>query len=388
MIKYKVETINDLCIKITDGSHFSPEHEETGEYQMYSVKDMDYNGFLNSDCKMIGKEMFLKLAKSDCRPLKNDILIAKDGSYLKCAFKVKEDLNACILSSIAILRPNIKNIDPDYFVYLMRSKTIKSAMANYVSGSALPRIILSDFKKMKLKMISNVEIQTKISTILSRYDEAIENNNKRIKLLEQMAQNLYKEWFVRFRFPGWQNVEFENGIPSTWHQGRLSELLEFKRGKNITADEMVEGEVPVISAGIAPSGYHIKANVKGTSLTISSSGANAGYLSIHYEDIWAADCMFITEENTKNIYYLYELLNNIRLVILNQQRGAAQPHVYSKDINNLRLWIPNEELREKANKLLEPIHKEIYQLQQANQNLAKQRDLLLPRLMSGKLEVK
>ena len=116
MIEYKVETINDLCIKITDGSHFSPEHEETGEYQMYSVKDMDYNGFLNSDCKMIGKEMFLKLAKSDCRPLKNDILIAKDGSYLKCAFKVKEDLNACILSSIAILRPNIKNIDPDYFV--------------------------------------------------------------------------------------------------------------------------------------------------------------------------------------------------------------------------------------------------------------------------------
>lgn len=387
MIEYKVETINDLCIKITDGSHFSPEHEETGEYQMYSVKDMDYNGFLNSDCKMIGKEMFLKLAKSDCRPLKNDILIAKDGSYLKCAFKVKEDLNACILSSIAILRPNIKNIDPDYFVYLMRSKTIKSAMANYVSGSALPRIILSDFKKMKLKMISNVEIQTKISTILSRYDEAIENNNKRIKLLEQMAQNLYKEWFVRFRFPGWENCEFENGIPKGWHQGKFSELFEFKRGKNITADEMIEGQVPVISAGISPSGYHIEANVKGTSLTISSSGANAGYLSIHYEDIWAADCMFITEENTKNIYYLYELLNNIRPVILNQQRGAAQPHVYSKDINNLRLWIPNEDLREKANKLLEPIHKEIYQLQQTNQNLAKQRDLLLPRLMSGKLEV-
>ena len=84
---------------------------------------------------------------------------------------------------------------------------------------------------------------------------------------------------------------------------------------------------------------------------------------------------------------MYELLNNIRPVILNQQRGAAQPHVYSKDINNLRLWIPNEDLREKANKLLEPIHKEIYQLQQTNQNLAKQRDLLLPRLMSGKLEV-
>ena len=84
---------------------------------------------------------------------------------------------------------------------------------------------------------------------------------------------------------------------------------------------------------------------------------------------------------------MYELLNNIRPVILNQQRGAAQPHVYSKDINNLRLWIPNEELRENANVLFESFHKEIYQLQQANKNLVQQRDLLLPRLMSGKLEV-
>ena len=151
---------------------------------------------------------------------------------------------------------------------------------------------------------------------------------------------------------------------------------------------MEDGDVSVISAGLEPSGYHSTSNVQGVSLTISSSGANAGYLSIHYEDIWAADCMFITEKNTKNIYYLYELLNNIRPVIFNQQRGAAQPHVYSKDINNLRLWIPNEELIENANKLFESFHKEIYQLQRANKNLAKQRDLLLPRLMSGKLEIK
>ena len=241
-------------------------------------------------------------------------------------------------------------------------------------------------KKYKM-FFPTKNIQDKIANILSRYDEAIENNNKRIKLLEQMAQNLYKEWFVRFRFPGYENCEFENGIPMGWHQGRLSELLEFKRGKNITADEMEDGDVSVISAGLEPSGYHSTSNVQGVSLTISSSGANAGYLSIHYEDIWAADCMFITEKNTKNIYYLYELLNNIRPVIFNQQRGAAQPHVYSKDINNLRLWIPNEELIENANKLFESFHKEIYQLQRANKNLAKQRDLLLPRLMSGKLEV-
>lgn len=272
---------------------------------------------------------------------------------------------------------------PKYVYYFLQTMHLEQ----FNAGAGIPTLNQNHLHSLKL-LIHERKYQEVVANILSRYDEAIENNNKRIKLLEQMAQNLYKEWFVRFRFPGYENCEFENGIPAGWHQGRLSELLEFKRGKNITADEMEDGDVSVISAGLEPSGYHSISNVQGVSLTISSSGANAGYLSIHYEDIWAADCMFITEKNTKNIYYLYELLNNIRLVIFNQQRGAAQPHVYSKDINNLRLWIPNEELIENANKLFESFYKEIYHLQRANENLTKQRDLLLPRLMSGKLEVK
>lgn len=293
-------------------------------------------------------------------------------------------IDACFPDSVVGFMPYEGKADLKFVKYMLDE--FKVYMQQISKGTTQDNLSLEKLRRIKF-YVPSYETQQKIAHILSRYDEAIENNNKRIKLLEQMTQNLYKEWFVRFRFPGWENCEFENGIPVGWHQGRLSELLEFKRGKNITADEMEDGYVSVISAGLEPSGYHSTSNVQGVSLTISSSGANAGYLSIHYEDIWAADCMFITEKNTQNIYYLYELLNNIRPVIFNQQRGAAQPHVYSKDINNLRLWIPNEELIENANKLFESFHKEIYQLQRANKNLAKQRDLLLPRLMSGKLEV-
>ncbi len=293
-------------------------------------------------------------------------------------------IDACFPDSVVGFIPHKEVSDLKFVKYLLDE--FKVYMQQISRGTTQDNLSLEKLRRVKFNVPDYIT-QQKIAHILSRYDEAIENNNKRIKLLEQMAQNLYKEWFVRFRFPGWETCEFENGIPVGWHQGRLFELLDFKRGKNITADEMEDGVVPVISAGLEPSGYHNTSNVQGVSLTISSSGANAGYLSIHYEDIWAADCMFITEKNTKNIYYLYELLNNIRLVIFNQQRGAAQPHVYSKDINDLRLWIPNEELIENANKLFESFHKEIYQLQRANKNLAKQRDLLLPRLMSGKLEV-
>lgn len=254
-------------------------------------------------------------------------------------------------------------------------------------GAAQPALTISRLKNLSLNLPS-VSVQQKISSILSSYDRLIENNTRRIRLLEQMAENLYKEWFVRFRFPEHENVEMVNGLPKGWKINSLKEICEFKRGRNITSAEMCDGIIQVISAGVAPSGYHNKANVHGVSVTMSSSGANAGYISIHYDDIWAADCSYISEKETEDIYYVYELLNNIRQVINNFQIGAAQPHVYPKDINRIKTCVPPKELRIKANTNLSKIHKEIHKLYKQNQLLTRQRDLLLPRLMSGKLEVK
>lgn len=255
------------------------------------------------------------------------------------------------------------------------------------TGATFPEISGTNMKKIKISL-PPLSIQRKIASILSAYDNLIENNNKRIKLLEQMAESLYKEWFVRFRFPGHENVEMENGLPKGWKKTMLQEICEFQKGKNITADEMSEGDVPVISAGLLPSGTHNKANVNGTSITISSSGANAGYVSFHYSDIWASDCSFVDTQHTQHIYFVYEVLNNMRNLIFNLQRGAAQPHVYSKDVNRLNIIVPNDTLLHKANKQLRVFHKEIHSLQQQSQLLIRQRDLLLPRLMSGKLEVR
>ena len=214
-----------------------------------------------------------------------------------------------------------------------------------------------------------------------------------------MAENLYKEWFVRFRFPEYEKAEFENGIPrgwiigeeanmkrpKQWRYGEFSEIGLFKRGKNITAAEMVEGEIPVISAGINPSGYHNESNVSGKSLTISSSGANAGYLKYNLSDIWAADCSYYND--SKNIWFAYCSLKFLQPVISNLQCGAAQPHVYPKHINRLSMIIPDKDTIEKFCKTVNPFFEEIDKLLKCNEKLINQRDLLLPRLMSGKLEV-
>lgn len=276
-------------------------------------------------------------------------------------------------------------VEPLYLYYFLKINI--DYIKSFASGATFPEISGSTLRKIKINIFSNVNYQRRIASILRAYDNLIENNERRIHQLEQMAENLYKEWFVRYRFPGYETAEFENGLPKGWKATNLSEIGTFKRGKNITANEMVEGNIPVISAGIEPSGKHNCANVKGISVTISSSGANAGYISIHYSDIWAADCSYIDSKTSKYIFFAYEMLNCIRIIITNLQRGAAQPHVYPKDVNKIRVFIPTQDLIKKANLIFEVFHNRISNLQKQNRLLARERDLLLPRLMSGKLEV-
>ena len=192
-----------------------------------------------------------------------------------------------------------KQVVPLYLYYYMKANL--DYIKLFGTGATFPEISGKTMGKIKVEIFKSLDVQHRIASILSTYDTLIENNTKRIRLLEKMAENLYKEWFVRFRFPGHENVEMENGLPKGWSRGSLSDVCEFKRGKNITSSEMEEGNVPVISAGLEPSGYHSCSNVRGVNVTMSSSGANAGYIAIHYSDICGADCSYIKEATTDNI---------------------------------------------------------------------------------------
>src|SRR5690554_5777952 len=121
-------TLKSLCLKITDGSHYSPKGENEG-YPMLSVKDMTDFGFTYNDCKFVSKEDYEKLVKADCKPKLNDLLIAKDGSFLKHVFVIKEEIDQAILSSIGILRPNLNKVYPDYLKYYLQTKSVKETVS-------------------------------------------------------------------------------------------------------------------------------------------------------------------------------------------------------------------------------------------------------------------
>lgn len=378
--------LNNLADIVSGYAIPSKDMQEEGT-PIIKITNIKEDGFLDLDnTAKYSKPISKKLEKYLLRD--KDVLVCMTGATIgKIARKQIVNGDFLVNQRVAIIRAKKPKLQ-DFIYYALSLPSFRKYTEVVGYGAAQPNISSSSIGKYNFLSVSNERVQHRIASILSTYDTLIENNAKRIRLLEKMAENLYKEWFVRFRFPGHENVEMENGLPKGWKRGSLSDVCEFKRGKNITSSEMQEGNVPVISAGLEPSGYHSCSNVKGVNVTMSSSGANAGYIAIHYSDIWAADCSYIEESTTGNIYYVYELLNNIRTVINNFQRGAAQPHVYPKDVNRIKLILPSKELMLKANGRLEIMYKEIYNLQKQNSLLARQRDLLLPRLMSGKLEVK
>lgn len=328
-----------------------------------------------------------------------DIAITIAGSIGETGY-AKKTVDGYNLTENAVRLTNFtKDVDSKFLHYVLVQKQYHDYMQLISGAAAQPKLGLYKIKRIRVAL-PKISIQKKIADILSAYDNLIENNNKRIKLLEQMAENLYKEWFVRFRFPGYEDVEFEEKKPRGWQVGtenkkhfaptifkydEFRNIGSFVRGKNITAVKMVEGDIPVISAGLQPAGYHNQANVFGANITISASGANAGYLQYHMTDIWAADCSYYQDDAT--IWFVYNTLKYLQPVISNLQCGAAQPHVYPKNINRLCVLIPTKELMYKYNGFVKAYYDEIKILNQHNQLLTKQRDLLLPRLMSGKLEV-
>lgn len=329
---------------------------------------------------------------------KNDLLIARTGATVGVSQFIKEDIEAVYNNGTIRLRLD-KSLNSRFVYYLFQTKSFLQYIDNISCVATQPNLRIEGLLRFTIPDYS-IEKQNAIVKTLSTFDDLIENNNKRIRLLEQIAENLYREWFVRFRFPGYEDIEFEEKKPRGWKVGtedknhfaptifrydEFGTIGSFVRGKNITAVQMIEGNIPVISAGLQPSGYHNEANVFGENLTISASGANAGYLQYNLNDIWAADCSYYQDDAT--IWFVYNTLKYLQPVISNLQCGAAQPYVYPKNINRLYVLIPTEELIHKYNDSVKPYYDEIKVLNQHNQLLTQQRDMLLPRLMSGKLEV-
>lgn len=392
--------IGDLCNVSSSKRVFARQYVDDG-IPFYTQKEIidKKKGNPLEDLIYISESVYNDFKEKFGVPVNGDLLITAVGATLGIPYVVGDEKFYFKDGNLIWLSNFKKELNSQFLYYWIDSTFGTQTLWNRTIGSAQPALTIDSIKKLSIP-IPSIEIQEKIVFTLKTYDEILEINNRRIHILEQMAENFYKEWFVRFRFPGYEYVEFEEKKPKGWKVGtedkkhfapitfkydEFGNIGSFVRGKNLTAAKMVKGDIPVISAGLRPSGYHNKANVYGVNLTISASGANAGYLKYNMTDVWAADCSYYQDDAT--IWFVYNTLKYLQPVISNLQCGAAQPHVYPKNLNKLCVLIPTDELIHKYNNFVKPYYDEIKILNQHNQLLIKQRDMLLPRLMSGKLEV-
>lgn len=325
----------------------------------------------------------------------NDVLIALTGSHInqmasvvgriaRVKYNIPSLLNQRV-GKITVKSENSCNID--YVYYFLSQDHIKIALASNAGGAAnQANISPSDIKKVSIAL-PPIQVQRRIADILSAYDDLIENNRKQIKLLEEAAQRLYKEWFVDLRFPGHEHTKIVDGVPEGWKEECLSEIAEFKRGKTITKAQIKPGSIPVVAGGLEPAYYHNIANTSAPVITVSGSGANAGFTRMYYNDVFASDCSFVDKSTCRFLPFIYCFLINHKSELDSLQKGSAQPHVYAKDINALHLCTPNLDLLNRFCEFSEQLFLKIGLLEKQNKNLQQARDRLLPKLMSGEITV-
>lgn len=270
----------------------------------------------------------------------------------------------------------------DFVYYLCKTNIVRDTAVNSMTGaSGRQRADLKALKKLRLHCPQNTGIQQKIASILAVYDELIEVNNQQIALLEEEARELYKEWFVRMRFPGYKSVKFVNGVPEGWKIKNLGDILELAYGKALREEERIEGDYPVYgSSGIV--GTHINALIQGPVIIVGRKG-NVGKVYISFKDCYPIDTVFYSLTHYP-LYYVYFLLKDQTFI----EGDAAVPGLNRNQAYKIVVKMPDLKLIESFNEFCEVNFSKIENLQLQNQHLVEIRDRLLPRLMSGKLSIK
>lgn len=317
--------------------------------------------------------------------------------------KVQYIDSKCWPLNTSLYSKDFRGNNPKYIYYFLQTMHLEQ----YNAGAGVPTLNQNHLQQLKI-VVHDIDEQKKVSDILSAYDNLIENNNKRIKLLEQMAENLYKEWFIRFRFPGYEDVEFEDGMPKNWVKDKIRTYYETTSGgtpKRSNSDYFESGNIPWLKTAelndciILDTDEHItelglnKSSAKwlpSNSVAMAMyAGSNIGKLGYLDKEMTCSQacCILYDKRKFSSKHYLFHYLLSIREYLQNISFGAAQQNISQDLINKVNIIMPDDEVVRLFEEKKNDIYNETRILLKQNKVLIQQRDMLLPRLMSGRLEV-
>ncbi|MFQ5644509.1 MAG: restriction endonuclease subunit S [Thiogranum sp.] len=308
-----------------------------------------------------------------------DIVVARTGATVGYAKLIRGSEPSVFASYLVRIRVDPEKADPGYVGRIVESEVYKRFVLSRVGGAAQPNANAKVLSSFRLP-IPEQATQRRIASILSAYDDLIENNRRRIQLLEQAARLLYKEWFVHLRFPGHEHVKIKDGVPEGWEKKPLGEVAPLKYGKALKNDDRTPGPYPVYgSSGVI--GAHNKALVSGPAIIVGRKG-NVGSVYWSEDDFHPIDTVYFVDGEKCNLHLYYALIHTPFI-----NTDVAVPGLNRDFAHSRPLLIPESKILRLFEEIASPIHEQIVRLEKYTGALAEARDLLLPRLMNGEITV-
>ena len=390
--------LSNCCISIADGDHQPPPKSKDG-IPFVTIANIENNQFDFTNAMFVPKDYYEKLDDKR-KPQKDDILYSVVGSF-GIPVLIKNDKHFVFQRHIAILRPN-KSIDARFLYYTMLSRDFYMKADAAAIGAAQRTVSLTALRNIQIT-VPPIETQHRIANILSAYDDLTENNRKQIKLLEEAAQRLYKEWFVNLRFPGYEHTKITDGVPEGWKIDLLSNIVKTTSGGTparshpeyyingstlwVKTQELLDAfildtEEKITDEAITNSSTKL---VSKGSILMAMYGSTIGKLGIASQDLTCnqACCVFDVSGFKYGGMYLFCWLFENRKFLIKLGKGVAQSNLSQTMIKNLNILIPDMNVLHQFSCIVDSLYSEILANQKRITILSEARDRLLPKLMSG-----
>ena len=387
--------LNDICELIVDCPHSTAYDEGTG-YPLVRTPNIGRGRIIYSGMHRVCEEVYNK-RNARAIPQTNDLIFAREATAGNVAL-IQEGEKVCLGQRTVLIRPNANLVNPAFLTYHLLAPEQQYKLLSTANGATVAHVNMPTIRNLKLSL-PPLATQHRIATILSRYDSLIENYQKQIKLLEEAAQRLYKEWFVDLHFPGHETTKIVDGVPEGWEKKPISQLGEYLNGFAFKPSDWQDSGKPIIKIKEMGNGVSndtprnngervpVKYLVKAGDLLFSWS-ATLMVIVWSGEEGWLNQHLFkVTPAKGIGREFLLQSISNTIEVFQNLTTGSTMKHIQRNKLDQVFINVPDEEIMTSYNYLAERMRNQILHFSSQIRLLTEARDRLLPKLISGEIEI-
>ena len=387
--------LNEVCELIVDCPHSTANDEGKG-YPLVRTPNIGKGRLIYNGMHRVSEDVYNQ-RNARAIPQENDLIFAREATAGNVAL-IQKGEKVCLGQRTVLIRPNQKKVSSAFLTYFLLAPKQQYNLLSTANGATVAHVNLPTIRNLKIDL-PNLPIQHRIATILSRYDSLIDNYQKQIKLLEEAAQRLYKEWFVDLHFPGHENTKIVDGVPEGWEKKSVSQLGDYLNGFAFKPSDWQETGKPIIKIkemgnGVSdetprnngervPAKYLIKAGD-----LLFSWSATLMVIVWTGEEGWLNQHLFkVTPAKGIGREFLLQSISNAIAEFSNLTTGSTMKHIQRNKLDQVFVNTPSSIVMEKYNKVAESIRAQIINISSQIRLLTEARDRLLPKLMSGEITV-